>query len=471
MQAEINHSNEMSYDCLKKDGLVCTLKDASIDDLPRSLNSAAEDEQHPCETGEFIGSQSIPVEGPQGQEHVLAVHSETLKIDQKDGQSLGPYEVFVTSPQLRTEIGVALINTGAQVSLIARTLLRPKVTVKKNGIFKVSGITGNIMNIEGDVDINIDNNGHHKFHIIKKLPRKIDIVLGQEWLIKNHFVLQKEIIPAFSEKIVQLPTREKVTRYIESQEIQPGLLVARCYTECVDNKVTCLLINTTHVDQVIKGFPNLNKPPRMEKVRQENRKRNALLNEKLRLSHIKKGAEDIRKICQEYIEIFRLPGDKLTATTAAQHSIPTPSIPEGRCITLKIYRLAEAHKDEVDKQVVQMLDQGIIRPSHSEWNFPLIVVPKNMDASGEKKWRICIDFRRLNDVSIGDSYPLPNIQDILDKIGRARYFSALDCANGYLQVPLKSEDRCKTAFSTPSGHYEYARMPFGLKSARLHING
>jgi hypothetical protein len=185
-----------------------------------------------------------------------------------------------------------------------------------------------------------------------------------------------------------------------------------------------------------------------------------LLNENLRLSHINEGAEDIRKICQEYADVFRLPGDKLTATTAAQHALHTR-----RSLYNTInYRLAEAHKDEIDKQVVEMLDQGVIRPSQSEWNFPLLVVPKKMDASGEKKWRIYIDFRRLNDVTIGDSYPLPNIQDILDKIGRARYFSALDCASGYLQVPLKPEDMCKTVFSTPSGHYEYVRMPFGLKS-------
>jgi hypothetical protein len=63
---------------------------------------------------------------------VLAVQSETLKIDQEDGQSLGPYEIFVTSPKLRTEVGVAPIDTGAQVSLIARTSLHPKVTVKEN---------------------------------------------------------------------------------------------------------------------------------------------------------------------------------------------------------------------------------------------------------------------------------------------------------------------------------------------------
>jgi len=66
---------------------------------------------------------------------------------------------------------------------------------------------------------------------------------------------------------------------------------------------------------------------------------------------------------------------------------------------------------------------------------------------------------------VGDSFPLPIIQDILDKLGRAQYFSALDCASGYWQEPLAEEDRAKTAFRTPTGHYEYLRMPFGLKSS------
>jgi transposase InsO family protein len=112
-----------------------------------------------------------------------------------------------------------------------------------------------------------------------------------------------------------------------------------------------------------------------------------------------------------------------------------------------------------------MLEDKIIQHSQSPWNFPILIVPKKLDASGRRKWRICVDFRKLNEVTVGDSSPLPNTQEILDKVGRARYFSALDCASGYHQVPLAEDDRVKTAFSTAAGHYEYLRMPFGLKSA------
>jgi hypothetical protein len=112
-----------------------------------------------------------------------------------------------------------------------------------------------------------------------------------------------------------------------------------------------------------------------------------------------------------------------------------------------------------------MIKEEIITPSKSEWNFPLVVVPKKRDATGKRKWRICVDFRKLNEVSIGDSFPLPNIQDILDRVGRARYFTALDCASRFHQIPIRQEDRCKTAFSTPTGHFEYLRMPSGLEAA------
>ncbi|KDR23651.1 Retrovirus-related Pol polyprotein from transposon 17.6, partial [Zootermopsis nevadensis] len=117
----------------------------------------------------------------------------------------------------------------------------------------------------------------------------------------------------------------------------------------------------------------------------------------------------------------------------------------------KNYRLPEAHQQEIKVQVNQMLEDDIVTTSKSEWNFPLLVIPKKLDASGKRKFRICIDFRKLNEITIGDSYPLPNIQDILDKIGKARYFSALDCASGYLQVPIDPEDQCKIDFSTSNG--------------------
>ena len=112
-----------------------------------------------------------------------------------------------------------------------------------------------------------------------------------------------------------------------------------------------------------------------------------------------------------------------------------------------------------------MLEQGIIRHSVSPWTSPVWIVPKKMDFSGQKKWRLVIDYRKLNEKTIDDRYPIPNITDILDKLGRCNYFSTLDLASGFHQIEVEASDIPKTAFNVENGHYEYLRMPFGLKNA------
>lgn len=88
-----------------------------------------------------------------------------------------------------------------------------------------------------------------------------------------------------------------------------------------------------------------------------------------------------------------------------------------------------------------------------------------MDASGNKKWRLVIDYRKLNEKTIDDRYPIPNITDILDKLGRCMYFTTLDLASGFHQIEVDPRDIAKTAFNVENGHYEFLRMPFGLKNA------
>ena len=113
-----------------------------------------------------------------------------------------------------------------------------------------------------------------------------------------------------------------------------------------------------------------------------------------------------------------------------------------------------------------MLRDKIIRHSTRPWNSPIILVKKKEDASKKEKWRLVVDFRRLNEVTVGDSYPLPLITDILGALGKARYYTTVDLASGFHQVPLREEDRQKTAFSTRGGHFEFCNMPMGRRSRR-----
>ena len=112
-----------------------------------------------------------------------------------------------------------------------------------------------------------------------------------------------------------------------------------------------------------------------------------------------------------------------------------------------------------------MLRDDIIQPSASPWNSPILIILKKSDASGKQKWRVVVDFRKLNDVTVGVSFPIPVISEIFDNLGNSEYFSTIDCASGFLQIPVKLEDRPKTAFSAACGHYGYKRVPMGLKGA------
>ena len=170
----------------------------------------------------------------------------------------------------------------------------------------------------------------------------------------------------------------------------------------------------------------------------------------------------LKNLLKQNKDLFYLEGDNLTFTHEVKHEIKTK---DQNPIFCKIYRYPQIHEKEIEKQMNEMLNQGIIRESNSPYNSPLWIVPKKSDNSGKKKWRVVIDYRKLNEITVDDKFPIPNIENILDKLGKAQYFTKIDLAKGFHQILMDEKDQKKTAFSTPFGHYEYVRMPFGLKNA------
>lgn len=170
----------------------------------------------------------------------------------------------------------------------------------------------------------------------------------------------------------------------------------------------------------------------------------------------------IKRLVRKHDRLLFREGDILTSTNTVVHEIRTTTDEQ---INSKLYRYPPKHETEVRRQMEDMERQGIIRKSRSKYSSPIIIVPKKKDSSGIQKFRIVVDYRRLNQVTIDDKYPLPNIDSILDKLGKAQYFSTLDLAKGYHQILVAEKDIEKTAFVTPAGLYEYVRMPFGLKNA------
>ncbi|MDD9818054.1 MAG: RNase H-like domain-containing protein, partial [Gammaproteobacteria bacterium] len=155
-------------------------------------------------------------------------------------------------------------------------------------------------------------------------------------------------------------------------------------------------------------------------------------------------------------DVFSIEGE-LGHTKVVKHTIPTSTT---RPLRSPPRRIAQKQREEINRQVDNMLQQNVIRPSTSPWSSPIVLVPKK-DGSA----RFCVDYRRLNSVTEGDAYPLPRIDDCLDALGGAKLFTTLDLASGYWQVEMDEDDRAKTAFTTHHGLYEFNRMPFGLKGA------
>ena len=143
---------------------------------------------------------------------------------------------------------------------------------------------------------------------------------------------------------------------------------------------------------------------------------------------------------------------------ATEHRIDL--VPDARPIASPPYRAGLKAREAEQTEVNRMLEAGVIEPAQSAWASPVVLVPKP-----DGSLRFCVDYRRLNAVTIRDSYPLPRMDECIDSLGDATLFTTLDCNSGYWQIPVSKKDQDKTTFVCHAGMYRYKRMPFGLTNA------
>ncbi|GKC94903.1 putative reverse transcriptase domain-containing protein [Tanacetum coccineum] len=171
----------------------------------------------------------------------------------------------------------------------------------------------------------------------------------------------------------------------------------------------------------------------------------------------KKRLEDV-PIVKDFPEVFPedLPGLPPTRQVEFQIDLVPGAAPVARAP----YRLAPSEMKELSEQLKELSDKGFIRPSSSPWGAPVLFVKKK-----DGSFRMCIDYRELNKLTVKNRYPLPRIDDLFDQLQGSSVYSKIDLRSGYHQLRVREEDIPKTAFRTRYGHYEFQVMPFGLTNA------
>lgn len=391
-----------------------------------------------------------------------------------------------------------MIDTGADISLFKINENDNIQHILSDAKCRITGITNTETSSLGTITAKLyfDNNCvNQEFHVVDdNFPISTNGILGRDFLMQTLCKIDYETftislytnenettIPMLTklpkyENII-IPARMQVVKPINidlsedsvilNEEIQNGVYIANTIVPA-KGIVHVKSLNTLETDVIIRDFkPRIRAltnyniiEPNIKMKKETKRERYERLLKELKLENLDKQAQkSLLDIFKEYSDVFHLHGDKLTINNFYKQKI---KVEDKTPVYIKNYRLPESQMEEINKQVDKLMEEEIIEPSVSPYNSPLLIVPKKADEK-DKKWRLVVDYRQLNKKIVDDKFPITRLDDILDNLGRAKYFSTLDLTSSFHQIELSHDSRPLTAFSTNKGHYQFNRLPFGLK--------
>ena len=425
--------------------------------------------------------------------------------------------VILSSSDLKKDNLRFLVDSGSELNIIKEDVLKDTLNVNYNQVFSLTGISKDSILTKGSTEIRFGE-VRGTFNVVdKNFPIYWDGILGVEFLNQHRAKLcfdenvlslkRSKKYPFEDNYSIELPPRSgtRVKLHVLNSKIKegyirripagPGVFLGQCLASnnngiaeviaynCTSVKIKLIMppVFMEHVE-VPDGPISVKSPTTQFKQNHhvfniqvddsQTSPPSKILTEEDRVEKILEMMDleslndeekrSVEQLVKKYPHQFFIPGDKLGETNKATHKINlTDDIP----INIRQYRQPPDYRQEIQRQVDELLADGIIQHSESPYNFPVLLVPKKPGPDGKKKFRLVIDYRKLNEKTIVDAFPLPLISDILDQVGNAAYFSTLDMRSGFMQVPLDPKDRHKSAFSTPWGHYEFRRMSFGLSNS------
>ncbi|PWA91039.1 reverse transcriptase domain-containing protein [Artemisia annua] len=320
-----------------------------------------------------------------------------------------------------------LFDTGADRSFVSTAfsyLLGIAPTTLDN-VFDVELANGNLERVDTIIRGCTLNLLNHPFNI-DLMPVELgsfDVIIGMDWLSRYHAVI------ICDEKIVRVPYGNEI-----------------------------LVIEGDRSDRARSSRLNIISCTKMQKYIEKGCYLFlAHVSEKKEKSPKEKRLEDV-PIVRDFPEVF--PEDLPGLPPARQIEFRIDLVPGAAPVARAPYRLAPTEMQELSEQLAELSGKGFIRPSSSPWGAPVLFVKKK-----DGSFRMCIDYRELNKLTIKNRYPLPRIDDLFDQLQGSSVYSKIDLRSGYHQLRVREEDIPKTAFRTRYGHYEFQVMPFGLTNA------
>jgi len=330
--------------------------------------------------------------------------------------------------------------------------------------------------------------------VIKKLST--DLLLGTDWLKQNGVILNyhksmftcgKFFSPLLTTKtqithsihtnqsitiaacsshveLISVPDSFNGKAYLENENPIRYLNVRDGLFTITKNQVPIILINKNNFEVLVGKRKFIGTIEKIDDVKISNVKcsptphdpnLSRILNCDKRLTTVQK--HDTQQLAVQYNQIFSKNNNDLGYYTKTEFDIQTG---DHRPIKCRPYRVHYAHQDTVNKMIDDMLTHRIFSKSNSPWATPVVIVKKK-DASN----RFCLDYRKLNNITIKDNYPIPLIEETLDTLKGAKFFTSLDLASGYWQIGFSGLAKQKTALISQKGLFQFGVLPLGLSNA------